>query len=75
MLDGMAARLRNTTYHCMTLSTSPAEYVAMAHGAKTSLLANEVVLDFVQPHLSGNAIAMYEDNKEAMALAENPQGS
>ena len=78
---GVAAMLRNaavsassTTQHCVTLSTSEAEYVAMAHGANTALDI-KVVLDFVQPHLSGRAIDMYEDNEGAKPLAENPQGS
>ena len=46
----------------------------MAHGANTALDI-KVVLDFVQPHLSGRAIDMYEDNEGAKPLAENPQGS
>ena len=46
----------------MTLCTSEVKYVAMAHGAKTAL-AIKAVLDFVQPHLSGRAIDMYEDNE------------
>ena len=62
---------RSTTQYCVTLSTSEAEYVAMAHGAKTSFLAIKVVLDFTQPHPSGRAIDMYEDNEGAKALAEN----
>ena len=45
----------------------------MAQGAKTAL-AVKAVLDFVQPHLSGKAIDMYEDKEGAKALAENPQG-
>jgi len=33
------------------------------------------MLNFVQPHLSGSAIDMYEDNEEANALlAENVHG-
>ena len=38
----------STTQHCITLSTSEAEYVAMAQGAKTALVAKGV-LDFLQP--------------------------
>ena len=33
------------------------------------------MLDFVQPHHSGRAIGVYEDNEGAKPLAENPQGS
>ena len=46
----------------------------MAHGANTALEI-KAVLDFVQPHLSGRAIDVYEDNEGAKPLAENPQGS
>ena len=48
----------STTQHCVTLSTSEAEYDAMAHGANTAS-AIKAVLDFVQPHLSYRAIDMY----------------
>ena len=74
MLGNTAVSASSTTAHCVTLSTSEAEYVAMAHGAKTALAIKEV-LDFVQPHLSGRAIDMCADNEGAKALAEYPQGS
>ena len=74
MLGNTAMSASSTMQHCVTLSTSEAEYVAMAHGAKTALAIN-AVLEFVQPHLSGRAIDLYEDNEGAKALAENPQGS
>ena len=73
MLGNTAVSASSTTQHCMALSMSEAEYVAIAHGAKTAL-AIKAVLEFVQPHLSGRAIDMYEDNEGAKALAENPQG-
>ena len=74
MLGNIVVTASSTTQHSATLSTSEAEYVAMAHGAKTAL-AIRAVLDFVQPHLSGRAIDMYEANEEAEALAENLHGS
>ena len=73
MLGNTSVSASSTTQHCVTLSTSETEYVAMAHGSKTAL-AIKAVLDFVQPHLSGRAIDTYEDNEGAKALAENPQG-
>ena len=73
MLGNTAVSASSTTQYCVILSTSEAEYVAMAHGAKTAL-AIKAVLDVVQPHLSGRAIDMYEDNEGEEALAENPQG-
>ena len=74
MLGNAAVSESRMTQHCVILSAIEVEYVAMAHGAKTSL-AIEAVLDFVQPHLRGSAIDMYEDNEGAKSLAENPEGS
>ena len=74
VLGSTAVSASSTTQYCVTLSTSEAEYIAMAHEAKTAL-EKEGVLDFVQPHLSDRAIDMYEDNEETKALVEIPQGS
>ena len=74
MLGNTAVSASRTTQHCVTLSTSEAEYVAIAHGAKTSL-AIKAVLDFVQPYIRGRAINMYEEKEREKALAKNPQGS
>ena len=43
--------------HSVALPTSEAEYVAMTHGAKTTL-PTKAMLVLVQPFLSGSAIAM-----------------
>ena len=73
MLGNTAVSASSTTQHCVTPSMSEAEYATMAHGAKTAL-AIKTVLNFVQPHLSGRAIDVYEDNGRAKALTQNPQG-
>ena len=67
MLGNTAGSASSTTQHCVTLTTNEANYTAMAHGTKT-VLAIKTVLDFVQPHLSGKAIDMYEDNEGAKAI-------
>ena len=61
----------STTQHCVTISTSEAEYVAMAQGAKTALFT-KAVLDFLQPELANETIYLFEDNQGAIAIAENP---
>ena len=71
MLGGTSVIASSTTQHCVTLSTSEAEYVAMAHGAKTALFTR-AVLDFLQPQLVGRIIDLFEDNQGAIAMAENP---
>ena len=74
MLGDSAVSASSTMQHCVTLSTCEAEYVAMARGPKIALEI-KAVSDFVQPHLSGCVINMYEDNEAAKALDEKPQGS
>ena len=71
MLGNTAVSASSTTQHCVTISASEVEYVAMAHGAKTAL-AMKSVLDVVQPHLSSEAIDMYDDSEGAKVLAETP---
>ena len=61
----------STTQHCVTLSTSEAECVAMAQGAKTALFTR-AVLAFLQPQFVGRIIDLFEDNQGAIAMAENP---
>ena len=70
MLGNTAVSASSTMQHYVTPSTSEAEYVAMAHRGKCAL-AIKTVLEFVQLHLSGRGIAMYEDNEVAKGLAEN----
>ena len=70
MLGGTAVTA-STTQHCVTLSTSEAECVAMAQGAKTALFTRSV-LAFLRPQLVGRTIDLFEDNQGAIAIAENP---
>ena len=46
MVGGTVVNASSTTQHCITLSTSEAEYVAMAQGVKTALFT-KAVLDFL----------------------------
>ena len=71
VMVGAVVNASSTTQHCVTLSTSEAEYVAMAQGVKTALFA-KAVLDSLQPELAGETIDLFEDNQGAIAIAENP---
>ena len=71
------------TQHCVTLSTTEAEYVTMAEGAKEGLFVRSV-LSFMQPRKNKvnsdvyeieNKIEILEDNEGAKAMAENPLSS
>ena len=70
MVGGTVVNASSTTQHCVTLSASEAEYVAMAQGAKTALFT-KAVLDFLQPELASETINLFEDNQGAIAIAEN----
>ena len=79
MYGGAVVSATSRTQHCITLSTTEAEYVAMAEGAKEGLYVQSV-LTFLRPKtLSGRVedqgIVLYEDNEGAKALAENPLSS
>ena len=60
----------STTQHCVTFSTSEAEYAAMAQGANTALFT-KAVLDFLQPELASDTIDLFQDNQRTIAIAEN----
>ena len=61
----------STTQRCVTSSTPEGECVACGNGIKGALFAC-AVLDFLQPHLRGKPIVVFEDNEGAKALAEHP---
>ena len=71
MLGGTSVIASSTTQHCVTLSTSETEYVAMTQGAKTALFTRAVLV-FLRPQLVGRIIDLFEDNQGAIAMAENP---
>ena len=71
MVGGTVVNASCTTQHCIALFTSETGYVAMAQGAKTALFTR-AVLDFMQPGLGREIIDLFEDNKGATAIAENP---
>ena len=74
MLGNTAVCAIRTTKHCVTLFTNEVAYVALTHRENT-YLSIQAVLEFVQPHLKGSVIVLYEDNEGARALPENLQGS
>ena len=71
MVGGTVVNASSTTQHCVTHSTSEAEYVTMAQGAKTALFT-KAVLDLLQPELANETVDLFEDNQGAIARAESP---
>ena len=64
----------NSTQRCATLSTAEAEYLALGEGVKEALFTG-AALSFISPELTGSCVRVFEDNQEAIALAENPLSS
>ena len=62
MVGGTAVNASSTTQLCVTLSTSEAEYVAMAQRAKTALFTKPV-LDFMQPGIVRETIDLFENRQ------------
>lgn len=71
---GCLVRWLSRTQRRVTLSTTEAEYVAMAEGVKRALFVRGV-LKFLRPNLKSPTISVFEDNRGAKALAENPLSS
>ena len=72
MLGNAAVYATSHTHHCLTLSTTEAEYVALAEGAKEGMFARSVT-SFMQANVY--EITLMEDNEGAKAMAENPLSS
>ena len=60
------------TQHYVTLSTTEAEYVALAEGVKEGMFVRSV-MSFMQPNMY--EVTLMEDNEGAKAMAENPLSS
>lgn len=60
MLGNAPVSGSHTTQHCVILSTSKTEHVAIAHRANTAS-AIKAMLGYIQPHLRGSSINMYVD--------------
>ena len=68
MLGNAAVYATSRTQHCVTLSTTEAEYVALAEGVKEGMYVR-LVVSFMQPNAYD--IALMEYNEQAKAMAEN----
>ena len=62
------------TQQCVTLSTTEAEYVAMADSVKDALFVRNL-LSFLVPGRTHKCITVREDNEGAISLANNPLSS
>ena len=71
MCGGAAVSWFSRTQKCVTLSTSEAEYVALADSFKEALFMRHV-WSFLLPDYGLPCIKVFEDNQGAIALASNP---
>ena len=76
MLGGFAVYATSRTQHCATLSTTEAEYVAMAEGAKDELFARSV-LSFMQPRknkVNSNVYEIENEIENKIEILEDNEG-
>ncbi|CAM9725464.1 unnamed protein product [Sphacelaria rigidula] len=71
LVGGAISALVSRTQKCVTLSTTEAEYVGTADGVKETLYVRGI-LEFPTPSLGSASIGVFDDNKGAINLAENP---
>ena len=62
------------TQRCVTLSSTEAEYVALAECLKEVLFVRQI-LEFLRPDVDYGATTLFEDNEGAVQLAINPLSS
>ena len=68
MLGNAAVYVLSRTQHCVTLSTTEAEYVALAERAKEGMFVRSV-MSSMQPNVC--EVTLTGDNEGAKAMAEN----
>ena len=71
MCGGASVSWFSRTQKCMTLSTTEAEYVALADIIKEVLFLRQV-WRFMLPQVRMPCIPVFEDNEGAVQLAQNP---
>ena len=72
MLGNAAVYATSRTQHCVTLSTTQTEYVALEEEVKEGTLIRSV-MSFIEPNVY--EITLMEDNEGAKAMAENALSS
>ena len=69
MMGNAAVYASSRTRHCVALSNTEAEYVALAEDAKKGRIFVRSVMSFMQPNV--DEITLMEDNEGGKAMAEN----
>ena len=69
MLENAAVYATSRAQPCVTLSTTEAEFVALAEGAKEGMFVR-LVMSFMQPNVY--VITLIEDKEGAEAMAVQP---
>ena len=71
LVNGCAVSWKSKKQSCVALSTTEAEYVALASAAQEAVWVRELTAQ-LKDH-SPEAITIYEDNQSAISMAKNPQ--
>ena len=74
MCCGGPVRWFSRTQKAISLSSSEAEYIAMGECVKDVLFLQQI-MNFIRPGAEFEPVTVYEDNSDAIHLANNPIGS
>ena len=72
-LSGGAISWRSQKQKCVALSTTEAEYVAMASAAQESVWLRQLIAELTNSSTTEAPTLLYEDNQSAIAMTKNPQ--
>ena len=73
LLSGGAISWRSQKQKCVALSTTEAEYVAMASAAQESVWLRQLIAELTNSSTAEAPSLIYEDNQSAIAMTKNPQ--
>ena len=71
LLAGGAVSCFSRTQHCVTLSSTESEYVALADVTREIVFLRDL-LEFLLPNRRRGPVTVFEDNDGAIKLAKNP---
>lgn len=75
MHTGAVVSWISRTQHCVTLSSTEAEYIAMANDMKEIMFSNRIFLALLGLEARRKNVEVFEDNEGVTQIAKDPLSS
>ena len=72
-ISGAAVSWRSKKQTCVALSTTEAEYMALANATQEAIWMRQLTADLNLKNTADKPIRLFEDNQSAICIAKNPQ--